>query len=94
MSNAALKVSAYRNDDGSRVIEILNTATTTVRASLTVEDPGSPTAYVTDKTRSLSRTNAVSVHGDELSAQLAPRSLTTVVLDEAAARPAHPAVRR
>ncbi|MGP3984525.1 hypothetical protein [Streptomyces sp. KR80] len=61
------------------------------RSSLTIKDPGNPTAYVTDTTRSLAWTNAVSADGDELSAKLAPRSLTTVVLD-AAARPAHPVV--
>lgn len=45
------------------------------------DDPGNATAYVTDTTRSLTRTaGVVSVRGDKLSAQLAPRSLTTMVL--------------
>ncbi|CAM3739713.1 glycoside hydrolase [Kibdelosporangium persicum] len=79
-ADTALKVSAYRNADGSRVVEILNTATTTVSTDFTLDIPGRPRAYVTDTTRSLTATDAVRVQGKTLSAQLAPRSLTTVVL--------------
>ncbi|MFI9587695.1 glycoside hydrolase [Streptomyces sp. NPDC052236] len=80
-SNEALKISAYRNKDGSRVLEILNTSQSPVSTNLAVDDPGRATAYVTDTTRSLTPTaGVVSVRGDKLSARLAPRSLTTVVL--------------
>lgn len=79
-ADPALKVSAYRNTDGSRVVEILNSATGTVSADFTLDIPGRPTAYVTDESRSLAATDTVRRHGRKLSAQLAPRSLTTVVL--------------
>lgn len=78
--DAALKVSAYRNVDGSRVVTILNTAATTVSTDFTLDVPGRPAAYVTDTTRSMSATDTVRVRGRTLSAHLAPRSLTTVVL--------------
>ena len=78
----AVKMSAFRNPDGSKVIEILNTATAPGRVNLTLRgSPGAhPITYLTDETHNLSRTDRDSVHGQHLAVELAPRSLTTVVL--------------
>jgi glucuronoarabinoxylan endo-1,4-beta-xylanase len=77
----ALKVTAYRNADGSQVIEILNTAATRTNADLgLVAAHGRPVSYLTDQTHSLSRVDAARTHGRRLSVDLAGRSLTTVVL--------------
>ena len=81
--NPALKISAFRNRDGSKVIEIINTATTAVSERLLLE-PGTAaaqaTSYVTDTTHSVAREDAAQIRGRHLSVTLAPRSLTTVVL--------------
>lgn len=81
--NPALKISAFRNRDGSKVIEIINTATTAVSEHLRL-DPGTAAAravsYVTDTAHSVARVSAAQVRGRDLGVQLAPRSLTTVVL--------------
>ncbi|MFJ2033332.1 glycoside hydrolase [Streptosporangium sp. NPDC087985] len=74
----ALKVSAYRNTDGSEVVEILNTGTTAVTTALDTR-PGRATAYLTDETHSLTET-AVPSRGTHRSVTLQPRSLTTVVV--------------
>jgi glucuronoarabinoxylan endo-1,4-beta-xylanase len=82
-ADPSLQISAFRNQDGTRVIEIINTATTAITTRLRL-DPGTaaarPTSYVTDTDRSLARENNAEVHGRDLSVQLAPRALTTVVL--------------
>ncbi|MET9856498.1 hypothetical protein ABZY57_26590 [Streptomyces sp. NPDC006450] len=65
--------------DGSRVIEILNTATTESSADLSLR--GGHDRYVTDETRSITPADIVSTHGTTLRATLAPRALTTIVLD-------------
>ncbi|MDH2424368.1 glycoside hydrolase [Sphaerisporangium sp. TRM90804] len=75
-----LKVSAFRNADGSRVVEILNTGTAAVSANL-VTGGGRATAYRTDAENSLTPVNALRGHGAHARAELAPRSLTTIVLD-------------
>jgi glucuronoarabinoxylan endo-1,4-beta-xylanase len=78
----AVKMSAFRNPDGSKVIEILNTATTAGRVNLSLHgSPGTrPVTYLTDETHNLSRTGGDSVRGQHLAVDLAPRSITTVVL--------------
>jgi glucuronoarabinoxylan endo-1,4-beta-xylanase len=78
--DSAIQISAYRNADGSRVIELLNTATATVPTTLTLDQPGTPTTYLTDTTHSLAPTNTATINGSTLTAQLPARSLTTVVL--------------
>jgi glucosylceramidase len=83
-ADPALKVTAYRNADGSGVIEILNTATDEVATSLDLLGPrgqGQPTTYLTDETHSLASTGTASVDGRTLSVRLPARSLTTVVFD-------------
>jgi O-glycosyl hydrolase len=78
----ALQITAFRNADGSKVIEIINTATsaTTARLALSGAGAGRPASYLTDRTHSLARTSAASVRGGRLSVDLPGRSLTTVVL--------------
>jgi glucosylceramidase len=80
-ADPAVQVSAYRNADGSRVIEILNTATTPSRTGFTVAaGAGRVTSYLTDNDHSLSPSDSATLRGRHLVAQLPPRSLTTVVL--------------
>ena len=80
--NPALKISAFRNRDGSKVIDIINTAATPVSEQLLL-DPGTAAAraasYVTDTDHSVARADAARIRGRHLSVTLAPRSQTTVV---------------
>ncbi|WP_228981516.1 glycoside hydrolase [Streptomyces sp. DH12] len=82
-ADPALRTTAFRNTDGSRVIQILNTATTETSAAFTLRGGRDrhPDGYVTDETRSLTPADVVSTHGTTLTATLAPRALTTIVLD-------------
>lgn len=78
----ALKLTAFRNADGSRVLEVLNTGTAAVSTSVAVDTRGGlGAAYLTDETHAVQRTGAVRVHGHRLALDLPARSLTTVVLD-------------
>jgi glucosylceramidase len=81
-TDPAVKVSAFRNADGSKVIEILNTGTSASRASFALHGAAGarPVTYLTDETHSLSRSGSASVRGQRLAVELAPRSVTTVVL--------------
>lgn len=80
-TDPALKVSAYRNADGRKVVVILNTADTELRTDLDLSSAGSrPAAYITDASRSLAPADIVRQHGPRLSVDLAARSLTTIVL--------------
>ncbi|WP_225993096.1 glycoside hydrolase family 30 protein [Actinomadura rudentiformis] len=84
VADPALKISAFRNRDGSRVVQILNSGTTATRADLSIGRAGRAAAYLTDTAHSLERTGAVTTGpGGRLTARLAPRSLTTIVLDGA-----------
>ncbi|MEU3397200.1 hypothetical protein [Streptomyces filamentosus] len=78
----ALSVTAFRNADGSHVIEIPNTATTPRTTELALRGgPGRcPDACVTDETRSLTPADAVTTRGAHLTAKLAPRAPTPLVL--------------
>ncbi|MFD0366363.1 glycoside hydrolase [Streptomyces sp. NPDC127114] len=82
-ADPALQVTAFRNGDGSRVIEILNTAATERSAAFSLRGGHDrhPQGYVTDETRSITPADIVSTHGTTLTAKLAPRALTTIVLD-------------
>lgn len=72
-----VKVSAYRNADGTEVVEILNTTNAAVRTGINLKRP---TAYVTDSTRNLAKApGVVSKRGPHTTIDLAPRSLTTLV---------------
>lgn len=82
VAEPAVKVSAFRNADGSAVLELLNTGTgaTTVDLALHGIPKSRPATYRTDETHSLTRTDTATLHGRTLTAPLPPRALTTVVL--------------
>jgi glucuronoarabinoxylan endo-1,4-beta-xylanase len=81
VADPALKVSAYRNADGREVIVLLNTATTAVPASLKLKGAGGRVStYLTDETHAVERTDSARLRGGRLTAELPPRSLTTIVL--------------
>jgi glucosylceramidase len=82
VADPAVKVSAFRNADGAKVVELLNTNTEATTVGLDLHGAGRsrPATYLTDETHSLARTDTATAPGGELSAQLPPRSLTTVVL--------------
>lgn len=74
---AGLKVSAYRNVDGTEVVEIINT---TGEAVTTTIDLKHPTAYLTDASHNVEKVpGVVSGRGPHSTVELAPRSLTTLV---------------
>ncbi|MFD5319669.1 glycoside hydrolase [Streptomyces sp. NPDC127098] len=80
----SVEVTAFRNADGSRVVEILNHDAAPVRQSFDVSGVRGPArgdVYLTDNTHALERTGRASVAGGRLSVELPPRSLTTIVLD-------------
>lgn len=72
-ADPALKVSAFRNPDGTRVVEALNTATAPVTWNGV---RGRATAYLTDEANSL--TPSPVTGGTVI---LRPRALTTIVID-------------
>jgi hypothetical protein len=69
--NPDLKVSAFRNRDGSRVIEVINTGTRPVTWHGV---PRGATAYLTDSTHDLAPSK---ITGGSVTLQ--PRALTTIV---------------
>ncbi|RNG25960.1 glycoside hydrolase family 30 protein [Streptomyces botrytidirepellens] len=76
-----VKVTAFRNRDGGRVLEILNTGREAVRTDFAVSGGrGVGSVYRTDETHSLSRVGRAVVRGGTLDVDLPPRALTTVVL--------------
>ncbi|WP_405730866.1 hypothetical protein OG607_31990 [Streptomyces sp. NBC_01537] len=79
-ADPAVQVSAFRNHDGSRVIELLNTGTDAVSSTYAVGDSGHGSVYLTDGTHSVARVGAATPRGGRLAVQLPARSLTTVVL--------------
>jgi glucosylceramidase len=76
MADPAVKATAFRNADGSMVVELLNTSTAAVTTNLAIDARiRSQTAYLTDETHSLSPVPFARRGG-----QLPPRSLTTLVM--------------
>jgi O-glycosyl hydrolase len=74
---AGLKVSAYRNANGTEVVEIINTGDAAVSTTI---DMKRPTAYLTDATHRLEKVpGVVTKHGQRTTVELPPRSLTTLV---------------
>jgi glucosylceramidase len=77
----SVKVSAFRNADGTEVVELLNTGTSEVATNYTVKGAhGRASSYLTDEAHSLESTGTARLRGRQLSVSLPPRSLTTVVL--------------
>jgi glucuronoarabinoxylan endo-1,4-beta-xylanase len=79
-ADPALKVTAFRNQSGNTVVELLNTATTPVHARVAGSPGARATTYRTDETHSLARIGSSRVSGGHLPVDLPARSLTTVVL--------------
>lgn len=78
-ADPAVEVSGYRNRDGSRVIELLNTGTEALDRTYST-GAGRGEVYLTDSAHSLARTGPAAAPGGNLALHLPPRSLTTVVL--------------
>jgi glucosylceramidase len=81
--NPALEITAFRNKDGRKVIEIINTATTAQNLDLRLGPQlagADPVSYLTDTSHSVAKEDLASLHGGNLGVELPPRSLTTVVL--------------
>lgn len=82
-NNPNLNVTAFVNEDGSKVINVVNndTASDTLNLTLDAATASSvPTSYFTDEDDTIAPTNAAVVSGSTLTATLAPRSLTTITL--------------
>jgi len=78
-----LNVTAFINPDGTKVINVVNNDTVADALTLGLDATSSnwvPTSYFTDENDSIAPTNIATVNGTTLSANFAPRSLTTVVL--------------
>ncbi|GAA1101122.1 glycoside hydrolase [Streptomyces javensis] len=81
-----VKTTAYRNRDGRRVLEILNTGAEPVRTDYALRggsnDGGDArgAVYRTDETHAVSRVGTARVRDGRLAVELPGRSLTTVVL--------------
>jgi hypothetical protein len=85
-TNASLNAVAFRNTDGSKVMAIINTATTAIPSSFTVDAGTANSAvktYLTDTTHSVVETDTAAVVGQTLSVTFQPRSLTLLVLPPA-----------
>ncbi len=79
-----VNATAFRNADGSVVVEILNAGNGTVGQTFDLTGGAAPdggSVYLTDETHAVERTGDATVTNGRLSVQLPPRSLTTVVLD-------------
>jgi glucuronoarabinoxylan endo-1,4-beta-xylanase len=82
VADPAVKISAFRNADGSQVIELLNTGTAAVSTALALRGGHRHVVtHLTDETHSLARTDTARLRGRTLSVELPARSLTTVLLD-------------
>ncbi|GAA0983962.1 MULTISPECIES: glycoside hydrolase family 30 protein [Streptomyces violaceusniger group] len=79
-----VKTTAFRNRDGRRVLEILNTGAEPVRTDYALRGadrgPARGAVYRTDETHALSRVGTARVRDGRLAVELPGRSLTTVVL--------------
>ncbi len=82
-TNTNLNVVAFRNTDGSKVLEVLNKGTAATTANFSVDAGTSGSAaktYLTDQTDTLNETDSAVIAGTTMSLTLPARSLTTVVL--------------
>jgi len=82
-ADPAVKLTAFRNADGSKVIELLNTGTGATTADLALDRRSRGchgTVYLTDETHSVTEIGKVTARGSRLAVDLPARSLVTVVL--------------
>jgi glucosylceramidase len=77
-----VKVTAFRNADGSMIVELLNTGTAGVSVRFTTDIPvHRATTYLTDETHSVQRVGQIRpLGGHRLPVEVPARSLTTLVL--------------
>jgi O-glycosyl hydrolase len=76
-----VKVTAFRNRDGSMVVELLNTGTAEVSTTFAADTRiRHATTYLTDETHSLERVADTRLASRHLPVRLPARSLTTLVL--------------
>ena len=82
MAEPGVEATAFRNADGSLVVELLNTNTTAVTTSFTSDTRiRQQKVYQTDETHSVDLVADANLHGGcTVGVQLAPRALTTLVL--------------
>jgi O-glycosyl hydrolase len=82
VADPTMKVTAFRNRDGSMIVELLNTGTASVSTTLTTDVRiHRATTYLTDETHSVERVGEVRAPGKHrLPVEVPARSLTTVVL--------------
>jgi O-glycosyl hydrolase len=86
-SGQQMKVSAYRNADGGKVVNIINNRESAVSLNLALSGGSAATHVVThrtDKDHSLVRVAESVATGPDLTVDLPPRSLTTLVLEDCA----------
>lgn len=83
IADAAIKATAFRNADGSMVVELLNTGTAAVSTTFATDTAiRRQTTYLTDETHSVAQVGATAkLHGaHSVRVELPPRALTTLVL--------------
>jgi glucuronoarabinoxylan endo-1,4-beta-xylanase len=75
-------VTAFRNEDGSMVLELLNLGTAQVNTTFSSDTPiHHASTYLTDETHSVGLVSDARTNGKDLPVQLPARSLTTIVLN-------------
>jgi glucosylceramidase len=83
-SDAHLKLSAYRNTDGSVTVVALNTATSATQVSYSLRNigftSGTATPYLTNGSNSTARQSAIAVSGGSMNATVPARSLVTYTI--------------
>jgi hypothetical protein len=84
-SGQLMKISAFRNADGSKVVNIINNRESAVSLDLALAGVPEATHVVTHRTdeeHSLARVDESILTSPELAVDLPPRSLTTLVLND------------
>lgn len=79
-----VKISAYRNADGSRVVNLINNRDTAVSMDLALAGTRAGetvTTYQTDETHALEAVGQSALTGPQAAVDLAPRSVTTLVIE-------------
>lgn len=83
-SDSALKLSAFRNTDGTVTVVALNSATTADQVSFSLQNTGitsgTATPYLTNTSSSTARQAAIPVSGGSLTATVPARSLVTYTI--------------
>ncbi|MGN9762177.1 glycoside hydrolase family 30 protein [Streptomyces sp. SD31] len=82
--DANLRLSAFRNTDGTLTVVVLNAATSAQRVSYSLRNTGittgTATPYLTNGSNSMAQQSAVAVSGGSLTATVPARSLSTYIV--------------